>query len=100
MAIFTAAATLAAGRALADAHEDKAMTDFDSDGDAMLDDAEFGEAEGGMRFGEYDTDGSGDMSEEEFAAGEFNRADRDRGGGVNEEEYARFEEDRGDGEED
>ncbi|WP_179380834.1 hypothetical protein [Jannaschia marina] len=75
------------------------MEDYDSDGDAMLNDAEFGEAEGGKRFIDYDTDGSGDVSEEEFAAGEFNRYDRDGDGGVNDEEYARFEEDGDDGEE-
>lgn len=88
-----AATLLAATPALAE------MGDFDTDGDAMLNDAEFGEADGGKRFMEYDTDGSGDVSEDEFAAGEFNRYDRDRDGGVNEEEYSRYEED-GEGEED
>ena len=71
------------------------MGDHDSDGDAMLNDVEFGEAEGNRRFLDYDSDGSGDVSEEEFRAGEFRRYDRDEDGSVNEEEYRRFEEDGG-----
>ncbi|MEM7489042.1 MAG: hypothetical protein AAF390_07950 [Pseudomonadota bacterium] len=71
------------------------MEDYDGDGDAMLNDAEFGEAEGGRRFSDYDADGSGDVSEEEFQAGEFRRYDRDGSGGVDSEEYARYEEDGG-----
>ncbi|CTQ48844.1 hypothetical protein [Jannaschia donghaensis] len=74
------------------------MEDYDGDGDAMLNDAEFGEADGGKRFMAYDSDGSGDISEAEFAAGEFSRYDRNRDGGVDAEEYGRYESDDDDGE--
>ncbi len=83
----TAIAVLAATPVIAE------MGDHDSDGDAMLNDAEFGQADGSRRFTEYDSDGSGDLSEEEFAKGEFNRYDRDRDSMINDEEYSRYEED-------
>ncbi len=84
-----AAAFLAATPAVA-----QMMGDYDTDGDSMLNDMEFGEADGGQRFLSYDTDQSGDVSEEEFRAGEFGRYDRDRDGMVNADEYTRYDEDR------
>lgn len=91
---FAAATMLSAGVAFADAHTGM-MGDFDMDGDAMLNDAEFGEAEGNRRFMSYDADGSGDVSEEEFRAGEFSRYDASGDGMIDGDEYGRFMEDGG-----
>lgn len=92
-----AAALLAATPALA---QDGMMGDYDTDGDSMLNEMEFGEADGRMRFMDYDTDQSGDVSEEEFRAGELRRYDRDGDSMINEDEYGRYSEDRMDSEED
>ena len=73
--MITAASIFAAGAAFADAHTGM-MGDFDADGDAMLNDMEFGEAEGSRRFMSYDADQSGDLNEEEFTLFEDDAADR------------------------
>ena len=73
--------------------QDRMMTDFDTDADSMLNETEFGEAEGNRRFMDYDADQSGDVSEEEFRAGEMRRYDANRDMSIDEDEYARFDED-------
>ena len=87
-----AAFLLAAAPAFADGHMG-AMEDFDGDGDMMLNDAEFGEAEGNRRFLSYDADGDGTVTEDEFRAGEFRRYDRDGDSMIDDEEYVRLGDD-------
>lgn len=41
-------------------------------------------------FEDYDADDSGDITEDEFAAGEFRRFDWDRDDALNEQEFGRY----------
>lgn len=88
------AALIVVGSAFADAHTGTVSL-FDADGDAMLNEPEFGEAEGGRRFMSHDVGGSDTVPKEEFRAGDFARYDRGRASNVNGEGYARFVEDGG-----
>jgi hypothetical protein len=67
-----------------------AMTDYDTDSDAMVSADEF--ATGASTrfetdFPNWDADASGSISEDEFGAGTFMRADRNQDSMIDEEEY-------------
>jgi len=70
---------------------------FDANTDSKVSAEEFSTAATGMGdqsgFAAFDTDKSGDISQEEFAAGAFRVYDRDRNGNLSQDEFTRFEED-------
>ena len=72
-----------------------ALSDYDGDGDSLLNPGEFwrilseGSADGTTfraSFADYDTDNDGEVTAEEFGAGEFRRYDRDGDGALSAEE--------------
>ncbi len=91
-ATMLAATLLAVTPAIA---QERMMGDYDMDGNSMLNDAEFGEVDSdNMRFMDYDADESGDVSEDEFRAGEMRRYDANRDMSLDTDEFARYDEDR------
>ena len=88
--ILTAASTalvLIASPALAE------WDQWDANDDAVVDESEFaaGFGEEGV-YGEWDEDGDGALSEDEFNAGVYGMYDEDDSGDWNEEEYNDYEE--------
>ena len=88
-----AAALLVASPVLAQSTGMGDMTDYDTDSDQMLSDTEFMESQGDRRFMDYDADQSGDISQEEFNAGEFRRYDANVDDMLDSDEYGRAQED-------
>ena len=88
-------AMLISSAAIAKQHT-MAMADVDADADSMVSMEEYDAgltADRERRFGLYDTDQDGNITSEEFAAGEFNRYDEDRDGNFSEAEYTAYTED-------
>lgn len=67
---------------------------WDSDGDGILSENEFGTGfDETESFGNWDEDSDGVLSEDEFNTGVFSVYDEDESGDWNEAEYGAFEED-------
>ncbi|MFP3945257.1 MAG: EF-hand domain-containing protein [Alphaproteobacteria bacterium] len=68
------------------------LSEWDADGDGILTEEEFSEAwDGAGTFDEWDVDGDGVLSEEEFRQGVFDAHDEDDDGELDEEEFAAAE---------
>ncbi|TFL16010.1 EF-hand domain-containing protein [Jannaschia formosa] len=97
--IGAAIAVLGAGPALAQ----DMMSDWDSDGDGIVNEEEFNEgwnsqwSDGESAFDTWDGDGDGMLSEDEFNSGVFNSYDADDSGVIEEPEFGDVGDDLGDG---
>jgi Ca2+-binding EF-hand superfamily protein len=70
------------------------FNEWDTDGDGQVTEEEFMEnAEYGDAFSEWDEDGDGMLNEDEFAGGIYSEYDEDGDGYWSDEEYSAFEDD-------
>lgn len=86
------AAVLAAALNTAPAMAQETFSEWDADGDGVvsLEEFEQGWTETGL-FSEWDTDGDGVLSEEEYAEGVFNAYDEDDDAGLDDAEFGELE---------
>lgn len=90
------AAALAAALGATPALARESISEWDEDGDGVLTEEEFEQGWGETEvFGDWDTDGDGILTEGEYRAGVFNTYDADGDGELDEEELGHLEDDLG-----
>jgi Ca2+-binding EF-hand superfamily protein len=93
LAAALAAFALSGGAALAQ-DQGMSMSELDRDDDGEVSEEEFITAfEGEGLFGDWDEDGDGNLTQEEFRSGAFSAYDEDGDGALDEEEFSEFEDD-------
>ncbi len=76
----------------------EAMTDWDTNGDSIISEDEFGTGWGNAGiYDSWDADGDGALSEDEFDTGVYGGYDADGSGAIEEPEFGDLGDDMGDG---